>query len=238
MRPLVLARSGWVVTLVALAVMMVTARLGFWQLERAQQKQSVGQQRQQQRALAPLTEASAEAWQTSDNARRVQLRGQWLDAHTVYLDNRQMQGQPGFFVITPLQISAQRAVVVQRGWVPRDFTQRTALPPVAPEPGQVLVSGEIALPPSALLALGAEGRTRLRQNLDWQDYQRQVGLQLGEVSVRQTGAPQGVLQRDWYRPDDKISMHHGYAFQWFGLSLLTALWYGWFYVRARIKRAS
>jgi surfeit locus 1 family protein len=30
------------------------------------------------------------------------LQGRWLPQHSVYLDNRQMKGKPGFYVLTPL----------------------------------------------------------------------------------------------------------------------------------------
>ena len=41
-------------------------------------------------------------------------------------------GRQGFIVVTPLQLegSAAATILVQRGWVPRNFQDRTALPPV------------------------------------------------------------------------------------------------------------
>lgn len=236
MRPLIRQRAHWAVAGLALVVVATTARLGWWQLQRAEQKQTLGQQRQAQQQRPALTEASAATWQRGDVLRRVTLQGRWLDAHTVYLDNRQMQGQPGFFVLTPLQVAPDRALVVQRGWVARNFEDRTRLPPVTTPGGLVSVQGRLAMPPSALLALGSEGRSRLRQNLNWDDYQQQVGLALGPLSVQQIGELGDGLQRQWYQPDDKVSMHHGYAFQWFALSVLTAVWYGWFYVNTRNRR--
>ncbi len=48
-----------------------------------------------------------------------------------------MAGKPGFYVVTPLQLEGRpEAVVVQRGWVPRNFADRTALPKV-PSPAGV-----------------------------------------------------------------------------------------------------
>ena len=56
------------------------------------------------------------------------FQGVWLDALTVYLDNRQMGGRPGFYVVTPLKLADGRAVLVQRGWAPRDLRDRTRVP--------------------------------------------------------------------------------------------------------------
>ena len=74
----------------------------------------------------------------SSSTAGVVLDGRWLAAHTVYLDNRQMNGRPGFFVVTPLRLDDGRAVLVQRGWLPRDCSDRTAsLPPPTRPTGAV-----------------------------------------------------------------------------------------------------
>ena len=38
------------------------------------------------------------------------LQGRWQAEHTVYLDNRQMQGRPGFYVLTPLLLEGGGAL--------------------------------------------------------------------------------------------------------------------------------
>jgi surfeit locus 1 family protein len=74
--------------------------------------------------------------------RPVQLQGRWLPQHSVYLDNRQMNGKPGFYVMTPLALDgSDTVVVVQRGWVQRNFVDRERLPPVETPAGVVQVSG-------------------------------------------------------------------------------------------------
>jgi surfeit locus 1 family protein len=51
-------------------------------------------------------------------------------------------------------------------------------------------------------------------------------------------ASEGLL-RDWPQAGSGIEKHHGYAFQWFGLSALIALLYVWFQiVRRFIPRRS
>jgi surfeit locus 1 family protein len=80
--------------------------------------------------------------------RRSVLRGVWLSQYTVALDNRQMLDKQGFFIITPLQLDAAGTVVlVQRGWLPRNFLQRDTLLPFDTPTGTVEVAGTIALAP-------------------------------------------------------------------------------------------
>ena len=126
------------VLLVALAGMGPTASLGRWQLSRAAQKEAITQARSAQAALPELdgrTLAQTGLGVSVPEAllyRRLALKGEWLGEHTVYLDNRQMHGRPGFYVLTPLRLQGTDTVVmVQRGWVPRQFQDRTALPAIA-----------------------------------------------------------------------------------------------------------
>jgi surfeit locus 1 family protein len=229
--------------LLALVCVGLTSSLGFWQLGRAQTKldwQAEITQKGQMSVLAGSFLGSAQ--DTEGNRagllhRPIQLEGEWLDKYTVYLDNRQMNARPGFYVMTPFKVHATGAVVlVQRGWVGRDFTDRTRLPAIQTPSGAVALHGLIALPPSKLYALGEEAKTVIRQNLDLQDFRVETGLPLLEISVIQMGAASEGLLREWPQAATGVEKHYGYAFQWFGLALLIALLYVWFQiVRPRFK---
>jgi surfeit locus 1 family protein len=174
--------------------------------------------------LPAIKNAADEFW------RPVLLRGRWLPEHTVFLDNRQMQGKPGFDVLTPLRIEgADAAVMVQRGWVQRNFMQRESLPPVATPPGLVEVRGRIAPPPPKLYDFRGPAGGAIRQNLDLGQFRAASGLPLlTSLSVQQTGPASEGLLRDWTEPGSGVEKHYGYAFQWFALSALIAILYVWF----------
>jgi surfeit locus 1 family protein len=160
----------------------------------------------------------------------------------VYLDNRQMQGRPGFFVLTPLRLNGGDTVVmVQRGWVPRNFQDRKLLPTIQTSPGVVQLAGRIAPPPSRLYefdsAVSSQGSSRIRQNLDLAAFRTETGLALMNLSVLQTGPASDGLQRDWPVIGAGVDKHYGYAFQWFGLSGLIALLYVWFQLVRRFHRS-
>ncbi len=238
----------WLITLAAVAGMLVTASLGRWQLSRAAQKEALQALLDQRAAMPALQQrqlpgaANADASALPDVVHRaVELAGHWLPEHTVYLDNRQMQGRPGFFVLTPLQLEGGGGVVlVQRGWAPRNFQDRLKLPPVETPPGLVHLVGRIAPPPSRLYELGgadsAPGSSRIRQNLDLAAFRTETGLALMDLSVLQTGPRSEGLQRDWPVVNAGVDKHYGYAFQWFGLSSLIALLYAWFQIVRRFLR--
>lgn len=223
-----------VVLLATLLLAGVTARLGWWQLDRAAQKKALQAELVVQGEAAPLParELPADAAAAERlRHRRIQLHGLWLPGHTVYLDNRQMNGRPGFFVLTPLRLPAGDAVLVQRGWVPRHFTERTSIAPFTTPEGEVSFTGRIAPWPSRLAALGAEAPGPIRQNLDIAAFAAETRLALRPLVITQLPTPGGSpdgLTRDWPLPAVDVHKHHGYAAQWFGLSALTAGLYVWF----------
>jgi surfeit locus 1 family protein len=221
-----------VVTVAALAFGALTARLGVWQLDRAAQKIAL-QRAVEERALLPAIPAPQLAHDAREAGaqlhRRVRLEGRWLPERTVWLENRPMDGRAGFYVVTPLQLAEGRAVLVQRGWQPRDLRDRTLRPPLDTPAGVVTVRGRIAPPPGRLYEFGAADAGPIRQNLDLDAFARETGLQLAPLSVLQTEGPAGDgLRRDWPAPAFDVHRHQGYAFQWFALSALTFVLYAWF----------
>ena len=225
----------WLVTAAAVAAALLTARLGWWQLDRAAQKLDLQSAVDQRSGLPPLRGA-AQLARTADAApaqhhRAVQLTGRWSAAHTVYLDNRQMNGRPGFFVVTPLMLGDGSAVLVQRGWLPRDFQDRSRIAGVPTPEGEVVVNGRIAPAPGRLYEFGRSEGGRIRQNLDLDGFARETGLNLRPLSLLLVDSPASAgdgLLRDWLAPSSGVAKHRGYAAQWFALSALILVLYVWF----------
>ena len=227
----------WLLTVAALAGATLTASLGFWQLSRAEQKTALQQRMDARQQMPPLNGAALVAANPLDAVlhRRVVLRGNWLARNTVYLENRQMDGKPGFFVVTPLRLENSGVVIaVQRGWVQRNFTDRAQIPALPSDTAPVQVEGRIAPPPSKLYAFSGADQGVIRQNLDMQGYAAEIGGGLLPVSVLQTGAGSEGLQRDWPPVVTGVEKHHGYAFQWFALAALITILYVWFQIVRRV----
>jgi len=232
----------WIATLGMAAGVCVGVALGCWQLDRAAQKSRWHAAQQAQSSAPALTVQEVQATLQSGSVdaaqwlhRVMQLQGYWLPEHTVYLDNRQMQGRPGFYVLTPLQLSQGGVVLVQRGWIARNFQDRQALQPVQTPQGAVTVQGLVAGAPARLYALGDGDmpdahNPRIRQNLDLQAFARSTGLPLWPITVVQTGAASEGLLRDWPQAGSGVATHYGYAFQWFAMAAVLAamlLWFQW-----------
>lgn len=224
----------WIVLGATLAGVALTARLGVWQLDRAAQKEALRASLEERAALPLLPQqdlARTPEAVPAQQHRRTVLTGRWLGERTVFLENRQMEGRPGFFVLTPLELAPGDAVLVQRGWVPRDPRDRTRVPAV-PTPGEpaVQVAGVLMPPPARLYDFGDGGSGAVRQNLDLTAYAQEIGVALRPWSLQQQaeGAPDDGLARRWPAQTLDIHKHHGYAFQWFALAALLTGLYVWF----------
>jgi surfeit locus 1 family protein len=228
--------ASWLVWLGVVVAMAATARLGLWQLDRAAQKTAIGQAWRDRSQLEPMP-GSQLPREPADVAtalhRRIVIEGRWLPRHTIYLDNRTLHGLAGFVVVTPLLIAPGEAVLVQRGWAPRDAADRTRLPAAPLADGNVRIEARIATWPSPRLALSAAAEQGpIRQNLEPAGLAREVGMVLRPLSLQQLSAPEesDALQREWPEPPQDVWKHQGYALQWFALCALIAglaLWYGW-----------
>ena len=232
----------------ALFGVLLTLSLARWQLSRAAQKEAL-QARVVERATLPPLDASVLAQQPSASAtddplldRRLTLKGHWLSNYRVYLDNRPQHDKQGFYVLMPLQIDgSEHVVMVQRGWVQRNFLNREQLLPLVTPTGEVQVSGRIAPGPSHMLELqtvagASTGGSPIRQNLDLAAYRAETRLPLWDHLLLQTSDSEDGLSRDWPVPSYGVATHYGYAFQWFGLAALISFLYVWFQLVPRIRK--
>ncbi|MGM9425616.1 SURF1 family protein [Hydrogenophaga sp. MI9] len=231
----------WLVTAATAVASALTASMGVWQLSRADQKRTLEAQITQRSVLPPLDAAALLSAQDHEGQlhRRVVLRGRWMPAASVFLDNRPMAGHSGFILVTPLKLSGlPQAVLVQRGWVPRDFQDRNKVPEVVTTADDVEIEGRLAPPPSRLFDFGAVETGRIRQNLALDTVVRETGVPMPAVSVLQTGTSSEGLLREWPRFEADVHKHLGYAAQWFAMSALCVGLYAWFQLISPRRRRS
>ena len=120
-----------------LLVALSFVRLGFWQLDRLQERRA--HEDLVARRLAtppvPLSEALAAGAPGDLTFRRVVADGTFDPEHEVVLYGRTQSGRTGNHVLTPLVLEDGTAVAVDRGWVPLsddDPPLADAAPPTVP----------------------------------------------------------------------------------------------------------
>ena len=223
----------WLLTTAALFVAALTFSLGQWQLRRAAQKQALMFAIEAQGNQPILNAADLATLKNLQDAvhRQATLKGVWRAEHTVFLDNRQMKDKTGLLAVTPLVLDGTgQIILVQRGWVQRNFADRAAMPNIQTPTGAVTVRGRIAPPPSKLYEFKGVDAGRIRQNIDVAAFSKEIDLTLMTVSMVQTGPANEGLLRDWAAPNVGIDKHYGYAFQWFGMCALVVGLYAWFQI--------
>jgi len=199
-----------------------TFSLGVWQLNRAAQKLSFSLARRNL-PIAPVT-------------------GQWMPEQTLYLDNRQMDGRQGFFVVTPFMTKANEYLLVERGWIQRDFLDRKRLQPIKTPVGITTIKlRAMAEPaPSAVFATDWALEYPIVQYIDESKVKARMGdSQYIGLKQQVTNAGEDLgdgLKRNWYEPATGVEKNYGYAFQWFAMSAVIVglyVWYQWIKPQAK-----
>jgi len=220
--------SRWpsLITLIMFGILM---SLGFWQLDRAAQKEALlgeyrgGGDHAPFRLDETIKSFDGLQYQVASAAGRYDAGRQFLR------DNRTRKGVAGYEVLTPLRLQdSELAVLVNRGWVPLGAS-RSQLPKVPVSEDRREVIGRIKQVSAEGFRLGEE-ELRERwpyriQHIDTDYLENELGYRLiPVVLLLDPDEPDGFV-REWhpltYGPERNV----GYAVQWFGLALALAIIY-------------
>lgn len=224
----------WLPLVAALAGIALTVLLGLWQLGRGDEKAALGE-RLKSAQSGPVIAVPAEEIKASDVAwRRVEVHGRFVADHTVFIDNRVLNGAPGYHVVTPLKIEGgERHVLVNRGWIAAAPDRRT-LPQVVTPTGLQHLTGLAIVPSEQQFELStrvAEGN--VWQNLTISRYRATVGIPLQPVVIQQSSPAADGLKREWQITGPSPDRNYGYAFQWFAMAAAILVYYLVTHVRKR-----
>ncbi len=219
---------GWPLWLFTLGFLPILISLGFWQLDRAEEKRAYDRQLTAAREqlsvpLASLESPGTAAW------RAVTLQG-YFDPQLIWLlDNRIRGGVAGVEVLQVLRlVGSGEPVLINRGWLA--WTDRSALPDIStPEQSEFLYA-EVLPPVESGFTLGdndATGWPRLISRIELEAMADQAGLSAAPMllRLREPGAASFTL--DWPGQPTSASKHTGYAVQWFAMALALIALFVW-----------
>jgi surfeit locus 1 family protein len=230
-------RPTWIPTIAAIVTIAATARLGFWQLDRAHQKEALQAQYERMRA-APVLELGG-AHTQAERYRRVAVSGEFDTQHEILLDNQVHQGMAGYHVLTPLRIAAgDKLVMVNRGWIGR-IKEYPSIPDIPSELGTITITGITDRADRSLIELSADTvQGNVWQNFTARRFRERTGIELLNFVILQQDPPGNALVRVKAEPEFTILRHYGYAFQWFALAATALTLYVVFtYKHARARRS-
>lgn len=220
--------------LFVLVLSAVCVRLGYWQLDRLQERidQNAIVEKNLSAAAVPLESVrevpadrrSGQEWQ------RVRATGTYDTDHTVVVKYQTRSSQPGVNIVTPLVTSSGRAVLVDRGWM--DSENNTEKVTDIPEPpdGQVTVEGwwrpDSTATGNAVEPINGQVRAISSSGVETSvDYP----LYPGYVNLLEQDPSGGALE-PVPTPDMGNGPHFFYAMQWFffaGLALFGMFYFAW-----------
>jgi len=230
-------RPGWATTLATALLLPALIGLGFWQLDRAEQKTEIRDKYAARGRMGPVDVNRRQLDRDEMDFRQARVEGRYRADMSIYLDNKVLDGVPGYEILTPLEIARRKTgeaqfILVNRGWIPWGESRQT-LPPVDTPTGPLTLSGRLRAPARDYFTLAdeatqSEGFKPRWQNLDLERYERVTGLAVSPLVLELDPGEQnaGGFTRRWPAYDDAwIDRHKAYAVQWFALALTLVVLY-------------
>lgn len=216
-------------TLVTLLLLYIMMSLGFWQLDRAEFKDTLQQKIGERKTLSAV--GIGELPESVEDRRYlpVSFSAEFDSQHIFLLDNITFKGRVGYHVLTPAKVSAAKAVLVVRGFV--DIGESRQLHPVIETPAGVInIRGLLDLPASRGLVLAdnlhnAETWPVVLQYVDLEEMSQLLGYELYDMVLWLDTDGAGSYQYDLPVLNLNAAKNNGYAFQWFALSTALLLIY-------------
>ena len=232
--PIVITRGMIWGTLIVLIVAAGCVRLGFWQLDRLQQKRALNQSTTQRMRLPPIELNSAVSDSDGLVFRRAKLNGHYDDAHSVIIAGRSLRGVPGVHILTPLRMGGA-AVLVNRGWMPSADAASVQIDSIR-EPGpHDLEALLIPFPHDYGSSTAPDSFQRVWFSMDVARLQRQFPYRVLPVIAQilpHANQPRYPIRLR--APEIDEGPHLGYAIQWFSFAAIALI--GWTLLMLRDRK--
>lgn len=223
-------RFNWKLTLFTVLLLPLMISLGFWQLDREQQKIEM-QERYERRSLEPAVALQTVNWHDPEadlGWMRIEATGYFVPERQFLLDNRVHESRVGYEVLS-LFATDFGTLVVNRGWVPQGPT-RQQLPAIPVSAERQTIAATIYVPDGEVMLLASDNPDPdnwpiVVQRLDMEQIAQLSGHTLLPWSVRLEPGTPAVLAPNWQAINMKPEMHRGYAVQWFSMAAVLALLY-------------
>ncbi len=232
---LLLFSRRWILpTLLVLLGMAGLVRLGFWQLDRLEQKRHYNAAVRAQLAAPPVdVHALGDEWSADLAGRRAVVTGTFDYANQVGIKNRFYKDAPGVNLLTPFHITdSDLVLMVDRGWIPLDTLPRD-WPLFNEEEGEIQIMG--LLRPSGSMSLEARGGRAVEIPADRMWYREDLEalttvleLPLAPLFLERALDPDagyGFPRRQAHETELNEGNHLSYALQWYTFALILGIGY-------------
>ena len=236
-----------ILCVISLCFVVLMTYLGFWQLDRAEQKERLLEQWHQ--AAVSFEEAVLNS--VDDFYQKVRLSGVIDSNHYFFLDNRTREGRVGYELIVSMRLSLQKAVkgkeqngkvqkvFVNLGWVPASI-DRSILPQVTLPTQKIEIEGWVKKVGSSILLAEDHWSAKWPVRIQQVDVLKMKEALLNNAEDGNTNseyAPLLFLAKEavlpnlvtgWKPTNMTVEKHIGYAVQWFLMAIALVVLIVWF----------
>lgn len=240
--------SDWLFAVLMLALAGTCVFLGNWQMARLGEKEALIAAVDQRLNGDPVPAPDVALWPSivmdEWNFQPVALRGAYRYTQTVTVftslsDARGAYSGPGYWVVTPFELTGGGTVFVNRGFVPQDMQEVAALGDLhGDDPGEVEVVGLFR---EGEVAGWMTPEPNMSERIEWvRDPVRLAAMTdpaLAPVApfyVDLLAGPRGELPQGGETLVQFTNNHFGYALTWYGFAIVAVIMLGfWLWRQAR-----
>ncbi|MBS0358308.1 MAG: SURF1 family protein [Proteobacteria bacterium] len=212
------------ISLFLLALIGLLISLGFWQLDRAHEKQNILNQQALGQTQKPISLQEIQKLDSSMALKSIRLTGTFDNQHSFLLDNKFNKHRPGYQVITPFHDQKTgHWVLVNRGWISQG-QGRSETPKIPAVSGVVTILGVINSSADKGFVLGksVENATIwpvLLQRINYDNIAALLKVPVLPFVVLLDPKESFGFVREWQFVTINPERHLGYAVQWFALAI-------------------
>ena len=209
--------------IIATLVLLIT--LGFWQLDRADEKRAIEDQ------IANANAGDVELITSLDllsgkEYYHVLLRGSYIEDRQFIYDNQIVDQIPGYYVLTPFVLKGDsRAILINRGFIPWNGRRdQIADIDIAEKITEVKV--QISKPVKRIELKTSQIKRDfpvLIQALDLAEMSAIASLDFANIVGLLSPESENGFVRKWEPYTGSIERHIGYAIQWFLMALVLSI---------------
>jgi surfeit locus 1 family protein len=231
-----------IVTIGFIIAFCILSKLGFWQLDRYSQTQSI-LDKEALETNSPILNLSDILSQISPEVlhkdkpeyseiklnnleyKTVKLSGSIDNSRNILLDNQILDGQPGYTVLSPLKLPQNKIIYINRGWIPLGKS-RKELPAIDLIEEEITILGEINIVKhnpfiKNPIEPGATKWPLRVQEMDFNKLQELIKPTIIPIIIKLDDTYSFTYKQmpkasEWLVPD----RHKAYSLQWFSMAFI------------------
>jgi surfeit locus 1 family protein len=222
---------SWLMTALTVIGLVLFVSLGLWQLERAAYKDAI-EMKFESRLEAEFRrfdgwESLSDSGLANIEFQKVIMRGRYDLGRSLLIDNQLHQGQAGYHVLTPFELTGgNKIVLVNRGWVSLGRS-RDELPQIEKPVVDELIRGIVNIPAANGFRMGEvsllDKWPQVVPFIDVDAMQKGFNNQLLPIILWLDPEQAGHYRRNWDPVWADPEKSRAYAWQWFSFAVIAVI---------------